>query len=774
MAIKAPFRFARINRKVYFPDWGHLVSHDVPFKDGYCGEISLSIETQTPLLVGGKRTSGSSGASGTVEPFVNGDGNWAIPGSSIQGMIRQILEVAAFGKLGPNVKNQRFGVRDISGSETGRELYQARMTSGNGQQGTPVKPSSKTGWMIRTSGGAKIVPCEMARIKFNQIMRVAGLQDRPIVEDLLARTGIWGDNDQATASKDAPRRYSAVIGARTVDEALAVNVFIEHEVTENHTPGQMKYTYCRATNDHEDATEGTLVITGKASVGNGANRKHSEFVFHGPDRRNAPTWTEFENVPATTFEDFLLIHEADTGRNAKANPNWAFWKPHFEKGEPVPVFYLEEERDGTKQITAIGTAQMFKLAMSLSTHEMLRHSSKDHADREKFDLPSLIFGAIGGSDQKDSWFAHGLKRRAAFDLFKGNPRDTTREKVTAKFSQTLLAPKPNYYPIYVRQNGPPNLQRPYSAYHSMPHDDAALHSPELAGVKIWPSSKQTRLAQTDGQPSISNKLKTVPIGESFTGSLRVHNLRAVELGALLWALTYGEEGMYTHRLGGGKPLGLGEIRIKVEQLRLHSNMRDKPIANTKILIQVFVDQMIMSVGEHWLNSAQIKALLQAATPRDSDYRYVEGRGHAGYKEEREARHIFDDYAPDGFEPARGNEKLVTAQQQAKQQKMAQVELAKLAAEATQPHLAFKEHIPATVTVREEPPTEFAGHPPADAFVIGERVTLSGGEEAVVIGYPALRSHPAEIKKTKWLVGFTNASGKMIVEVRKQSEIVQSS
>jgi len=51
-------------------------------------------------------------------------------------------------------------------------------------------------------------------------------------------------------------------------------------------------------------------------------------------------------------------------------------------------------------------------------------------------------------------------------------------------------------------------------------------------------------------------------GTSFRFEINVNNLSTVELGALLWLLTLPEP--YHHRLGGGKPLGFGSIRLEAD------------------------------------------------------------------------------------------------------------------------------------------------------------------------------------------------------------------
>ena len=89
MTVKAPFRFARINRFIVEPEWGPLASHDVPFSDGVSGCATITLRTITPFVIGGKRTRNDNGSS-TVRPFqLNGE--YVIPPSTMQGHVRSIL-----------------------------------------------------------------------------------------------------------------------------------------------------------------------------------------------------------------------------------------------------------------------------------------------------------------------------------------------------------------------------------------------------------------------------------------------------------------------------------------------------------------------------------------------------------------------------------------------------------------------------------------------------------------------------------------------------------
>ena len=109
---KAPYNFVPLSDFVFCPDWADKVSHDLPLEDGVCGSIDFEIETKTPLLVGGDRHESTKTKPELVKMFVTPDGqtSYAIPGSSLRGMIRNVLEIASFGKMN-RVNEERHKVK---------------------------------------------------------------------------------------------------------------------------------------------------------------------------------------------------------------------------------------------------------------------------------------------------------------------------------------------------------------------------------------------------------------------------------------------------------------------------------------------------------------------------------------------------------------------------------------------------------------------------------------------------------------------------------------
>lgn len=57
--INAPYNFVPLSDTVVTPEWAHQVSHDLPFKDGISGELELTIEALSPIMVGGEQKQGT-------------------------------------------------------------------------------------------------------------------------------------------------------------------------------------------------------------------------------------------------------------------------------------------------------------------------------------------------------------------------------------------------------------------------------------------------------------------------------------------------------------------------------------------------------------------------------------------------------------------------------------------------------------------------------------------------------------------------------------------
>lgn len=739
MTVHAPFRFARIPRFVYMPDWAEFISHDVPFADGVSGEVDIEIRTETPLLVGGRRRKATDKRRGEVWPFEiikDGKGQYAIPPSSLQGMVRSILEIATFGRLGSFVDDRRFGIRELTPKAA--PFYQDRLIHGPRDN---LRPQVKAGWLRYTLQGFEFKKRELARVEYDLLENHTGI---PTHGQRLARRGTPAQFDEFKKAVDileaqsaknrkknlhdrryewsgehafgawprrssAEQRYSWVTDKARLQAKCLVDIPRPHPHKRGIRINYRKVSAIIGADQPlpvggQGAELGDLVLTGVA-MGPGkqsSSVKHMEFFFYGNSQvvQLAPAFF------GEQFRDFIAVH--NPGRlgaflkdrqtamdeilfprtqDADANSSWEFFRDFgypgpsntegaFRNGGWMPIFYIGDDTKAVPTIEAFGLAFMFKLAHKNSTHEMLENSCLDHRPTEfgkqvRLDLPSAIFGAIADLDKTEARGA-GLKRRAAFDVavvtnapaIVGNwaIRNGRREERPL----VLATPKPSYYPSYVRQFENDSNQdelgekQAYSTYTPLPDKKRARGvqitssnvCPELAGVKIWPSAvmprdlNEPRLQHSIGtglptlDPTVLNNksvqvvLNAVDATAVFSTKLRFHNLRRIELGAILWALTFGDQkalkgdwGLYRHRIGMGKPLGMGQISIRVAGLRVQgaatteaagkaANEADSFAADFEEHMQsVFLQQAPEPKPADWAwkKSTQVLALRQAAS-----------------------------------------------------------------------------------------------------------------------------------------------------------------
>ena len=674
MPVKAPFRFARINRWIHEPAWGPLVSHDVPFADGLSGRVTLRITAKTPLLLGGRRRGASDNLEGAVWPFRLPDGRWALPPSTLQGMTRAILEVAAFGRLGAWVEDRRFGIRDLTNSETAKRHYRSRLVN---TVNRVIHPKTLAGWLTRIGDKPHIVPCDLSRVHVDDlealraslISRATGQRMEPLER---LRQG----------ATNAEQRYAWFLAGLAGRGALDQEFLIEPKRPHHHASinRRINESYAVPLKGADPGAvgnrkPGTIVITGKVKPPRGVHplgprQKKREFVFHSPSR--ATLASDFAKLAQTalavddkTWDTFLYLHCKADG--TPDNAGWRYWAEDYKHGHPVPVFWWPEAAN-PRQVSTFGMAFAPKAGFPLSTHDALRHSHPGHLKdpaEAALDLPNLIFGVAAEGDN-----GRGLKRRAWFGLGQSTGADSRLQN----FNQPaiLSSPKPKYLGLYVRQRstdddtipqgGRDQQGEPMAAYSSLrlrnnevvARDKATaldnLARPELSGVKVWPSSADRDRgvqipdpphvagAQPPG-PRVKTELHAVPASTVFEAPLTFHNLRPVELGALLWALSFGNPKAFEtptkgarmrHRLGMGKPFGLGEVEISIEGLETKK-------ATT--LMAAFIEHMEQEYPKPgiWTQSPQVRALLKAANPgenRAPDLTYMNVTGRDGYVDNR--------------------------------------------------------------------------------------------------------------------------------------------
>ncbi|WP_127477119.1 TIGR03986 family CRISPR-associated RAMP protein [Sulfurivermis fontis] len=550
-AISAPYNFVPLAETVVIPEWGHLVSHDIPFRDGLCGSIEFTLTAHTPIMIGGRRK--KQGDSTAVDVFQTPDGQYAIPGSSLKGMIRNVLEIATFSRF-RQVDDRRLSIRDLTSGIAAK--YVKALT----REESPkhYAPKSKAGWLQFTKGRWSLTPCDHAHVDHDLLADFSGLSK-------------WHEMPSCPAAnkyKDWGKR------------PITLRFTADDETWVDHSDGK-KLFYRKVTRLNDGPLQGTLVFTGQPMPRKkgGKSAKHMEFIFFN---KGTPT-----AVPDKVMSEFLAIHQEST--------EWKDWA----KKQPVPVFYLEDEAGDIK---AIGLTQMFRLPYKNSIHDMIGHSSPDHLAADAPDFADLLFGRIDEQDGKTS-----LKGRVQFEL----AREVTGAKPEGNGVKIVLAePKPSYYPNYICQKTTKDGTRLEGTTYNSYFDDDAL----LRGWKRYPARPATARDDSNSTDNVSSIIRPLPAGSRFEGRVVFHNLKPQELGALLWSMTWGGADHLRHGLGMGKPYGYGQVSIALGSTDLHPNDPAAAKPDQDALVQTFKDWMKRKLNTPWENTPQVLALLAMADP----------------------------------------------------------------------------------------------------------------------------------------------------------------
>lgn len=241
---------------------------------------------------------------------------------------------------------------------------------------------------------------------------------------------------------------------------------------------------------------------------------------------------------------------------------------------------------------------MYKLAYRHSIRQVIGHTgNKIHLNTEKPDFAMLMFGHLGDEPQDM------LKGRIWFET--AEPVDgTVRE--TEPRTVVLNAPKPTYYPNYVKQKTEQGNQLAGNSYKTYMDE-----SSEIRGWKRYPA-RPALTESTQGTDAVSTTLCPLDVGAKFKGRVIFHNIKPVELGALLWVMTWGGKPDLRHGLGMGKPLGYGQVSLSLDghDLIPNSGQPEPELAN-------YIGSFVKHMGEmvpNWDKSPQISSLCDMANP----------------------------------------------------------------------------------------------------------------------------------------------------------------
>jgi CRISPR-associated protein (TIGR03986 family) len=510
---KAPYNFVRLPEMVPWmpqdlPDMDH---YD---EDRYTGYLSCTLTTASPLYVrcGVTPEAAQAGSEAKDRPdFFYTDPNTlepVIPGSSLRGMLRNLIEIVSYSKVQP-VGDDSLVYRAVADRSSLGGQYRDLMTHKTPSRA--IAPNMQAGYMVQQGGEWYIVPAKK----------------------------IYGEPFARIEINDIP---SALNQWANTKNAWEIYTDIDRPDEHPHNKGNIKLYYPKVKRGQASATHQPGFFDGVLVKSGWINRKHMEFVFGLPTK--GPLIPVSERLLKTYREQMTEEQKKIVGSEGVLQ-------------DFQPVFYL---MDGTK-LVFFGHAMMFRLPYAHTPQDCVPEELRDP---EQTDLAEALFGYVDEKAKERDIARAG--RVAVTDATLLDEPDDVWLTEEGLIPQILGTPKPTTFQHYLVQKS--HQKRQLRHYSSPTPDETVIrghklywHKGDVERVFIEDESfrGQSQLPQDDTQHTV---IKPVRSGVRFQFKIHFENASAEELGALLWLLDVAADEDYRLKLGMAKPLGLGAVKVE--------------------------------------------------------------------------------------------------------------------------------------------------------------------------------------------------------------------
>ncbi len=547
----APYNFVELPDKVVPAE--PLPSHDSYDLKRLTGRIECILTTESPLyircgmapanfikfgdepdekLTEEQRKASEAEKRQILAPFFENPTNHSpsIPGSSLRGMLRTLVEIVSFGKTERVSNQQHFFFRAVAANRKSDSL---------GGEYKSLLKKVKAGYLIKQNEAWYIRPAQ----------------------DIHGSPFIW------VKEQDLSRIRTLVKMNQSGYRPQHINV----SFGDTQLKPPRRFTRTVSTNLSLYPHQGVLVTSG--------NMLEASDNPENLHRTN-------HCIVATIDESAALLKIND-----EAIQHYCSALTDFQKQEPFdtkmgalqqdgrPIFYCEPQ-DGQIEVTLFGHSPNFRIPYSPS-HDGCAASAvdfipKDLGKSDTVDLADAIFGFVRNEKREKDQARAGrvfisdavCEKAASEDIwFTGNPERTITPQI-------LSTPKPTTFQHYLVQTDPEARKSELKHYANKPGEATIIRGHKL----YWHKGRSPSIVldNTEVSESQTTEIKPIKAGVSFTFTIDFENLSDVELGAILWVLKRAQDEKYRLSLGMGKPLGMGAVKITHQ---LHLSARKQRYTN---------------------------------------------------------------------------------------------------------------------------------------------------------------------------------------------------
>ena len=420
----APYRFITVPNEIVEPDEDAKGSVSAVKPNGFCAEIAVTWEAETPLLIGAE------GEKDVVIPMtLGGSTDYIIPGATLRGLIRAATEIVAFGRLTQVNASHTFGLRDFDHGAYGEGSYPVGKVT-----------EVRAGWLRRTSETEDgVAVYSLAPCADWWVIEADAL----VVSDLVETRDSGKEFTRLTLrEKYGAAGYAKPAGKKQFVLEFAPKTF---RVTEeiNGKPAVVPSS--------NGAVTGVLVFSGKSPSG-----KRLEYVLPPPPAGGG--WIELKEPIARRFE---RMHGSMVKDEFRPDGSLEELQLTLQKGLPVPVFFVGDPKTQELASFALGLTRLFKVPHERTVGEVVGVGARLPKLTDtglEVDLVEDLFGYVYETTQ----FADSRTRkegdhppselarkgRVAFSFAKLT--DTTGAEPAAPIETVMMGPRASFAPFYLR------------------------------------------------------------------------------------------------------------------------------------------------------------------------------------------------------------------------------------------------------------------------------------------------------------------------------------
>lgn len=342
------------------------------------------------------------------------------------------------------------------------------------------------------------------------------------------------------------------------------NALIKNNDTYQHANNPQRVDY--------NGAQGILYIRGKVTK---ESNKQKEFFIPWDGEVEINKCIPVSDDVVSSFDRVLKARYEAYQKENKHNPNC------FEESKLWPKGYNDSARkpdpndeskplvlpgdivyyDGTSQaVSELSYSAIWRKVVSGDIYQSFEahagiNATPWHSGRTHLTPAEAIFGVVEDQPDKNS----GARNLASRVRFGDATSETPLVPEPAVVLKALSSPKPPSPAMYFSAKGGKYIAKEDLDLRSHSPNGRKYYIPHADGAQDWIHDK----TQDTDRDHMRLRCQPIPSGSHFSVDIHFENLSQAELGLLRTALQPAGEGKdFIHRLGLGKPLGLGQVTIE--------------------------------------------------------------------------------------------------------------------------------------------------------------------------------------------------------------------